>query len=576
MSIIVNIDESVRKYLDGDIKNPIYKKVIEEEIKYVNNLHDIFKTYIYDIIESANFNDKLTNLSNLIKNLSKNDRDILRTLLLNIFIELSQDQQMFLIITMTPDIKNIFELFIEDNAVLQILKYIISGLMMGLLSGVSNEEYIIKCIDVCTMIKKSIADEVVCSYFNDNNDILLRANDKLISFFIKYGNENKLTLNIRHIIENKIMNIKNKLDTLSLTTMDYAFEIYKLGSFLIDCKISYAKISYENIIFNILNVKEECIEYIVKSIHTCILNNNIEQAQKILSVIYCLTETNLNIFVKYYNKSLKLRMKMPNILQTEYTLWNINDDYKLIMADSIFLPYIQTINNIKYSRVINDELTKIKIKNSNIDMNKVDVTLTNPFNNNVFENIVHHKTIQQYINGLDIYIKNKSSLQNMLHEMEESTIKFKTPMGSITCSLIFGSILLHLCDGELSIKELSELLKINEDEVNKRITILIKYNIVIYKDNKYKYVQPYGNVVCKLIDIDDFIVIQRFTDIELTTDSRIIKEVKPNSMNKMELERRVQEYMRESFVRSIFYDRIDSLIKRFYIKETNSIIEYVC
>ena len=574
MSIITNIDESVQKYLDGDIKNPIYKKVIEEEIIYVNNLHAIFKTYLTDIVESANFNDKLTNLSNLITNLSDNNKNILRGILLNIFIELSSDQQMFLIISMNPTIKNIFELFIEDSSVLNILKYIISGLMLGLLSGANNEEYIIKCIDVCLMINKSIADEVVLTYINNNNDdMLLRMNDKLLSYFIRYSRENNLTLNMNHIMENKITRFKNKLDALSLTTMDYAFEIYKLGSFFIDCKILYSNKSY-----NKLDLKDECIEYIVKSIHTCILHNNFDQAQKILSVIYCLTHSNMNTFIKYYNKSLLLRIKSSDILLTEWNIWNINNDYKLIMSDSIFLPYKQIINNIKYSRTVNEELTKIKIKNSDVDMGKVDVTLINQFNNNVFEHIVHHKTIQQYIDGLNTYIKYKSSLQNISHEMEESKIKFKTPMGSITCSLIFGSILLHLCDSELSLKEVSDLLKINQEEVNKRITILIKYNIVIEKDGKYKFIQPYGNVECKLIDLDDYetIKIQRFTDVEQTTDARIIKEVKPNKMNIMELERRVQEYMGESFVRSIFYDRMDSLKKRFYINETDSIIEYVC
>jgi hypothetical protein len=74
---------------------------------------------------------------------------------------------------------------------------------------------------------------------------------------------------------------------------------------------------------------------------------------------------------------------------------------------------------------------------------------------------------------------------------------------------------------------------------------------------------------------DDDIVINKFTDIIMTMDSRIIKEVKPAKMNIMELERRILEFMGDSYVRNIFYQRLDMLKKKYYITEVDSIIEYV-
>lgn len=45
MSILENIDVSIDSYLNGSIKNPLLKKVIEEEITSSNNLKKIFKTF---------------------------------------------------------------------------------------------------------------------------------------------------------------------------------------------------------------------------------------------------------------------------------------------------------------------------------------------------------------------------------------------------------------------------------------------------------------------------------------------------------------------------------------------------
>jgi DNA-binding transcriptional regulator GbsR (MarR family) len=575
MNIIEDIDKCINNYLDGNIANPLLKKVIEEEIYFSDKIKLIFKKFLSDLSTSENFNQKLDNLSNLIRKVSPDTKNILKNILCNSFIELSSDQHIFFIMNMNDNIKNIFELLICDPAITNILKYIISGLIIG----INNEEYVIKCIDVCLLINKNISTTVVNEYVCNNSEILL-LNDKLLSYFINYiqvhGFPQINLTNISKILECKIMTIKNKLDNLSLNNMDFAFEIYKLGKIIVDSKILY----YNSLIKEMLNLKDDQIEYIVKSIHTCIINKNLDQAKIIISSTFLLSRQNLSVFIKYYNKSLLLRINDPYILLFEYNLWNINSQYKIIMNDNLFLPYLQIINNIKYSQIINIDMNKIKIKNLNVDMTKVNVTLVNHIENNHFEKIVHHKLIQQYVDSLNKYIVKRSTLQNIYHDMEMSKIKIKTSMGTITCSLTFGSILLYLNDSDMSISELSNILKINEDEVDKRIKNLIKYNIVIKKDDKYKYIPPYGNVECKLINLEEDdnmepFIIKRFTDIELTTDARIIKEIKPNKMNIMELERRVQEYMGDCFVRNIFYDRLDSLKKRFYIIETNSIIEYI-
>lgn len=570
MSILSNIDESVTKYLNGEIKNPLLKKVIEDDITCSSGLYNVFKTYLSDIVDTANFNDKLDNLSILIKNVSNDTRNILKTVICNSFIELSSDQHMFLIISMNNNIKNIFELLADDPAIIQILKYIVSGLALG----VNNDEYVIKCIEVCLLINKNISNAIVEEYININSANLL-TNNKLLAFIINYIDKTKFNIitDIFNLIKIKVNTIKEQLDTLSLTNMDFAFEIYKLGQIVIESKIGYNM--YVN---NLLHLKDEQIEYIVKAIHTCIINNNAEQAQTLLAVIFYLSRENTNVLIKYYNKSLSLRLNNPDITTTEYNLWNINNDYLTIINDSKFLPYVQVINNIKYTHIINSDLEKIRIKNSEIKMKKVKVLLTdNAESNDIFLNIVHHNTIQEYINGVDKYISVRSTLQTIKHNMESSNIKIKTPMGTISCSLIFGSILLHLNDSDMTTSELSSKLNINEDEITKRISSLIKYNIVINLNNKYKYVPPFGDVECKLIDdtIIEPVIIERFSDLELTTESKIMKEVKPNKMNKMELERRVQEFLGASYVRKIFFDRLESLKKRYYVKEVDSIIEYI-
>jgi hypothetical protein len=138
---------------------------------------------------------------------------------------------------------------------------------------------------------------------------------------------------------------------------------------------------------------------------------------------------------------------------------------------------------------------------------------------------------------------------------------------------------MHLNDKENSLNELSKLMNISEEKLNNLLNVLIINNVVVGYDNKYKYVQPYGE-----IDIDEMyetkvvkseLIIGKFTDIVMTMDSRIVKEVKSSTMHVMELERRIQEFMGDSYVRSIFYQRLESLKNRFFIEEKDSIIGYL-
>ena len=106
----------------------------------------------------------------------------------------------------------------------------------------------------------------------------------------------------------------------------------------------------------------------------------------------------------------------------------------------------------------------------------------------------------------------------------------------------------------------------------------MQLNIVIESGSSQKYIEPYGNIDCSKIRIstetNDVVQIEKFVDVKMTIESRIMKEIKPNKMNILELERRIQEYMGDSYVRSIFYNLLDSLKERYYIKEVDSIIEY--
>jgi DNA-binding transcriptional regulator GbsR (MarR family) len=234
------------------------------------------------------------------------------------------------------------------------------------------------------------------------------------------------------------------------------------------------------------------------------------------------------------------------------------------------------ISNLRYTIRINYDLEKITIKNSDVKMSKINVKLQNLTN---LETIIHHPTINKYIDGMDKYIKVISPLQDIFHDINKSMMKIKTKFGYIKCSLKMGSIIMYLNDQDMTIKMLSDKTKIKEENVSNIINTLFFNNIVINYDNYYKYVEPYGDIECddKVIvkKLDLSIQVGKFTDIIMTIESKIISEIKPKKMNIMELERRIQEYLGDNYVRNIFYQRVESLKKRFYIEENEQIISYV-
>ena len=153
-----------------------------------------------------------------------------------------------------------------------------------------------------------------------------------------------------------------------------------------------------------------------------------------------------------------------------------------------------------------------------------------------------------------------------------------------------GSILLHLNDSDKSMDELKLVLNIKnktvEDKTVKYIKLLMINNLIInyVKDAViyYKYVEPYGIITVNnelLHTLSDNILpikIANFTDIIMTIDSRIMKEVKfANQMNKLELERKIQEFLGDDYVRNIYYQRIESLKSRFFIEEVDNMIKYI-
>jgi hypothetical protein len=137
---------------------------------------------------------------------------------------------------------------------------------------------------------------------------------------------------------------------------------------------------------------------------------------------------------------------------------------------------------------------------------------------------------------------------------------------------------MHLYDGNKTVEQLSELMNVKINEIEQRIKIVMFYNIVIKSNLEYQYVEPYGNVDC-----DDSIPetnninleYNKFTDVIMTTESRIVKEVKSGKILKMELERKIQEFLGSAYTRTIFYSQLESLKKRYYIEEKDDCIEYV-
>jgi len=573
------LNNNIRCYLNDEINNPILKKVVEEEFIYSSNLSNILNKYFSDVIKSDNFNDKFNSLYTLIKNVSKDNYNHLRDQLTNAFVNLDAEEHISLIINITPVTENIFGIMNNNPTTSNILKNILSGLCIG-----TNDEYIIKCIESCKIINKSISDSIVTEYILNNGcDIVM--NDKLLSYFMKYisdslYNENNIHDSMVPLINIKLTSIMSNLNTLSIINMSFAFEIYKIGKIIIDSCLKFNRFHLWS--KDIMVFSNEQLEYIAKSVHTCMMNKNISQAQGIHAIIYFMNENQISKYTNYYNKFLQLRIKSTdnkNIISDEYTLWNINQDYKIIINSYDFSSYKQIINNIKYTISINNDMEKIRIKNSEIKMNKIKVNLVNEIDTK-FENIKHHSVIVNYLDNLNKYINFKAPLQKIEHSHFTSKIKLKTKMGSIHCSLIAGSCLLYLQDSPLTIDELTLKINISKEEIQNIIDILYFNNIVISSEKTYKYVEPFGDVDCcnvtmKIKQEQNNNQQTNFTDIIITMDSRIMKEIKPMKMNIMELERRVIEFMGDSYVRNIFYQRLDSLKKKYYIKEVDSIIEYL-
>jgi hypothetical protein len=576
------LDDKINDYLDNNIKNPILKKVIEEEFIYSNNVENIIKKYFSDIVLNVNY-DKLKTLSQLIKNVSQDNLNFLTNKLCSSFIGLSSDEHLFLIIGINQEIQNIIQLMSNSIQISNILKYLISGLSIGI-----SSEYMIKYIDSCNLINNNISTEIVQNYIHENGSQII-TNDKLLAYFIKYisANMGKFTpTHINGLLNVKLSSINTHLNTLTLDKMDYAYEIYKLGSIIIDSNLLYDNEYFK---LDVLNFTDDQLEYIVKSIHTCLIKKNNSQAKSILAIIYYMTKTQLSKFVTYYNKYFTSRIKdmkyseENDIISIEYHLWNINFEYKKIISDTSLSSYKQIINNIKYSNLINDELSKINIKNSDVIMKKIKVNIETDIEMN-FQEVTHHKIIQDYISGLNKYIDVRMTLQNIFISMDQSNIKLKTKQGSIYCSLVLGSCLLYLEENKeigMKIPELMKKMNMNETNLKNILETLLMNDIInVNEDNTiYKYIEPFGYVDCTIHKVNNKetneVVINKFTDIIMTIDSRIIKEIKPEKMNIMELERRVQEFMGESYVRNIFYQRLDSLKNRFFINEVDSIVEYV-
>ena len=578
--ILPNISDQVVKYLNGDIKNPILKKVIEDEFLTCMNLEVIFEDYLSNIVVADN--SKLNNISGLLLKL-KNIDDI-RKIIIKSFVKLSSDEQLYLIMNINDTNNMFFKILGEDQSIYETLNYLISALGVT----IKDEKTFIKMVSACKLINKLLCKKLVNDYIIAYSDKVI-TNDELLVFLLNYVLNNEVKYNhllvckLYDLFAVKVASIKESLNKLLLNNMDFAYEIYKLGKIIITLNMSIKLQSYENLqIIPFVEFSNEQLEYIAKSIHTCIVNNNINQAHTLLAIIYYMKNTDKKKFVEHYNKWLNIRIyknSIETILSQEQYLWNINNQYYEIIKNSYMESYMKVINNLKYTRNINNDMKLVKIKETNTIMNKVNVMLVNAISASI-GNIIHHPEIKKYIDGLDKYIKLRAPLQHIVHDIEKSKITIKTAHGKIKCSLVIGSILMYLFESDKTKKELIELLKIDEDKLNNYITNLIMTNIIIdieKDDTYYKYIEPYGDVECEeLVKVDSKLVkISRFTDIEITVESRIMKEVKPNKLLKMELERRVQEFMKDDYVRSMFYRQLESLKSRMFIEEKDDYIMYV-
>ena len=582
-AILSNINEKVKSYLEGEIKNPILKKVVSEELLQCSSLQIIIKEYFSEkiVVDIS----KLQNLTNLINKIAvENLKDIIITLGKS-FVDLSIDEQLYIILNIDENNVSFFKILYANTTIGNILKHLISS--MGL--KITDENNLVKFINACSLIDNNISTELIKNYIHLNFADLITS-DKILTCILHYKNsvgnaphfmdEHRKT--IGSALKVKVESIKNKIDMMKLDNMDVAYEIYKLGKLIIDINLKDIPEREDSLLFksNIyINFSNEQLEYIVKVIHTCIVNKNMSQTQTILGIIYYLNKDLMKKFMELYNNWLQIRINKyssVDILSSEREIWNFNNCYDKFMKIPELEDYKRILNNIKYSVYINEDLQKINIKmpSYNMKMNKVNIKLQNTVEN---LEVLHHPIINVYMIGVDAYLAKRAPLQKILHDTNKSIVTIKTPHGSIKCPLIMASILMHLKNEDKTSAELAECMKLKEDEIKKRLNILI-YNNIVVDIGKYKYVEPYGNVECDEIyniDVKSDIKISRFTDIELTVDAQIMKIIKANKISKMELERKIQEYLGDEYIRTIFYKQLESLKSRMFIEESDSIISYV-
>ena len=578
LSILPSINKSVKELLNDQINNPILKRVIYEEIIYSGDLKHIFKEYFSNLvlINPEHIENNIKNVVTLLDNVKEDVKPYVNKQLTLGFVNLSPDEQLHLILNITESFKKIFVEISKEKSILEMINYLLSSLSFLTF----NDKQLIKFIQVCNIINPAISDKVIIDILN-KNDLGLINNDNLLPVVVRYYMQkydfihHECPDRIEEILVIKFDMVKIKINTYKLDNMDMAFEIYKLGKFICHINISYN--SYTAL--PKITLTDQQLEYIVKSIHTSLINNNTQQAKYLLAVIYIFDNKNIKSFMNYYNDWLLIRIKknINNIIEQENEIWHINDDME-IKNLNIFNTYNIIINNIKYSNYINSDLQKIEFKDNIRKLDNVNIKLiTNSVSDSDY--IIHHPKIKMYINNISKYIDKRTKLQKIVHDSKLSKITLTTKYGTIKCPLILGSILLYLNEGNKTLMDLADNLNIDDNELEKKLKILIFYNIVVCINNiEYKYIDPYGSIECEdsiISNVSSENMYIKFTDIIMTIESRIIKYVKPEKIHKMELERKVQEFLGSSFCRNIYYNQLESLKKRYYIEENNDIIEYV-
>ena len=383
-AILSNINEKVKSYLEGEIKNPILKKVVSEELLHSSSLQTIIKEYFSEkvVLDVS----KLQNLTNLILKIApENLKDIITTLGKS-FVDLSIDEQLYIILNIDENNVSFFKILYANTIIGNILKHLISS--MGL--KITNEDDFVKFIKACSLIDNNVSTELIKNYIHLNFADLITS-DKILTCILHYKNlignaphfydEHRKT--IGSALKVKVESIKNKIDIMKLDNMDVAYEIYKLGKLIIDIKLKEIPeredgYLYKNNIY--INFSNEQLEYIVKVIHTCIVNKNMSQTQTILAIIYYLNKDLMKKFMELYNNWLQIRINKyssENILSNEREIWNFNNQYDKFMKIPELEEYRQILNNIKYSVYINEDMQKINIKmpSFNMKMNKVNIKL---------------------------------------------------------------------------------------------------------------------------------------------------------------------------------------------------------